>query len=108
VGYQPLKFDGNHRIGSAAQIVLTILGAAGGPIEITEVTKLAETAGLRAVGGVGPSVRYHPPPPHLLGVTAVVNPTVSKITHGKPETVVIGLRTDTVAELQPMPTESKK
>ena len=60
--------------GRQRQIVLDILQKAKEPIKLSEVTKLATEAGLQAVGGVGPSCRYHLHHMCLLGIAEVVNP----------------------------------
>lgn len=69
---KPMSFKGKQR-----QIVFDILLASKNPLKITEVAKLAEEKGLRAIGGVEPSCRYHLH--HLTkdGVTSVENPTIT-------------------------------
>ena len=55
--------------GKQRQIVATILNAAKEPMSVEEVSKLAAEAGLVAIGGVIPSVRYHL---HHLGLLGYV------------------------------------
>jgi hypothetical protein len=45
--------------GLQRQIVINLLAAATSPVTIADLAPLASAAGLRAVGGVAPSVRYH-------------------------------------------------
>jgi hypothetical protein len=45
--------------GTQRQIVLNILNAADKPLTATEIWPMAEHAGLKASGGVFPSVKYH-------------------------------------------------
>lgn len=59
-----------------ASIVLDILAASSEPLTIDEIAPIASDKGLKAVGGVAPSVRYHL---HMLtkdNVTHVTNPTI--------------------------------
>lgn len=63
--------------GIQRQIVLKIMVETKEPLTVSQVTKLAETAGLRAVGGVGPSCRYHLHHLALLGIVEVTNPVTS-------------------------------
>jgi hypothetical protein len=58
-------------------IVLDILAGSTDPLTIEEIAAVAEEKGLKAVGGVTPSVRYHLH--HLTkdGVTTVTNPTIT-------------------------------
>jgi hypothetical protein len=69
---KPMAFKGKQR-----QIVFDVLLASKNPLTISEVAKAAEEKGLRAIGGVEPSCRYHLH--HLTkdGVTSVENPTIT-------------------------------
>jgi len=59
-----------------ASTVLDILAASQDPMTIEEIAPLAEAKGLKAVGGVTPSVRYHLHHMTKEGITKVVNPTI--------------------------------
>lgn len=65
------KFRGKQR-----QIVFDLLKASTEPMTIEELTPLAEEKGLKAIGGVEPSVRYHLH--HLAkdGLVEVTNPKI--------------------------------
>lgn len=64
--------------GKQRQIVLNALKSANGKsMTVVEVVKFAEEAGLYAVGGTTPSVRYHLHALALLKIAEVVNPTVT-------------------------------
>jgi hypothetical protein len=65
------KFRGKQR-----QITFDSLKSSPVPLSIDDIAKIAEEAGLKAKGGVAPSVRYHM---HFLtkdGFTKVTNPTI--------------------------------
>lgn len=49
------------------------------PMTIAEITPLAAKMGLSAIGGVGPSVRYHLHQMELLGQVQVVNPIAATV-----------------------------
>lgn len=55
--------------GKQRQIVLSVLNEQKRPMTVEEMTPLCEEKGLTAVGGVGPSVRYHLHHLTLLGHT---------------------------------------
>jgi hypothetical protein len=63
--------------GKQRQIVFDILLANQKEMTIDEIAAIAEEKGLRAIGGVVPSCRYHLH--HLTkdGVTKVTNPTIT-------------------------------
>lgn len=65
--------------GRQRQIVLEILREANRPMTIDEVTKLATEKGLYAVGGVGPSCRYHLHHLNILGCVTIENPTTGEV-----------------------------
>lgn len=60
--------------GKQRQIVLKALADSKEPLTVDQITKIAEKAGLQAVGGVGPSCRYHLHHLVKLGFAEVVNP----------------------------------
>src|SRR6185437_15831355 len=62
--------------GKQRQIVLKALVDAKEPLTVDQVTKIAEKAGLQAVGGVGPSCRYHLHHLVALGFAEIVNPKI--------------------------------
>lgn len=63
--------------GKQRQIVLAALkSAAGKPMNVKQVAEYATKAGLTAVGGIEPSVRYHLHHLGLLKIAEVVNPTI--------------------------------
>src|SRR6185312_10953093 len=63
--------------GKQRQIVCGILNESKKPMTIAEITPLAEKAGLKAIGGVAPSVRYHLHHMVLLKIAEVTNPTIA-------------------------------
>lgn len=63
--------------GKQRQIVDNIMKNAGKPMTVAEVTELATKAGLSAVGGVGPSCRYHLHHLELEGFVKVENKTTT-------------------------------
>lgn len=65
--------------GKQRQIVLSILQNTKTPLTVDEVTKAATAAGLQAVGGIGPSCRYHLHHLVLLGIAKVENPTIEVV-----------------------------
>lgn len=62
--------------GAQRRIVIDILATHENPMTALEVSKLAEAQGLKAVGGVLPSCRYHLHHLVLLGIAEVVNPKI--------------------------------
>jgi hypothetical protein len=64
--------------GKQRQIVAAILRSATEPLTPEQVAKLAEEAGLTAVGGVLPSVRYHLHHLCLLGEASYEAPAVEE------------------------------
>lgn len=62
--------------GKQRQIVLKALADSTEPLTVDQITKIAEKAGLQAVGGVGPSCRYHLHHLVKLGFAEVVNPKI--------------------------------
>jgi len=75
--------------GKQRQIVLSILKASNEPLTVAQVTAEATKQGLSAVGGVGPSCRYHLHHLVLLKIAKVENPTVEveTVVEKKEETV---------------------
>lgn len=70
--------------GKQRQIVLAILKASKEPLTVAQVTAEAVKLNLSAVGGVGPSCRYHLHHLVLLKIAEVTNPTVEIETVVKP------------------------
>lgn len=63
--------------GKQKQIVYNILLTQAEPMSISQVAAIAEEKGLKAIGGVEPSVRYHLHHLTKEGLTTVTNPTIT-------------------------------
>ena len=63
--------------GKQRQIVLKALNSTTDPQTIEQITKFATAEGLQAVGGIGPSCRYHIHHLVKLGIAKIVNPSTT-------------------------------
>ena len=72
--------------GPQRQIVYDALAGSSEPMSVDAVVKIATAKGLRAVGGIGPSCRYHLHHLVLLGFVEVTNPTTTIVIEKKAET----------------------